>query len=104
MKVAYIKDWGKNGTCYKQRLTVDKKEFEEINACLQKKYNEDLGKIKHLITSEQMNTMCFRKPLTQTENENGKYYLSYTQLCFIAVNFRNKRIRHENTILYLKEN
>lgn len=105
MKIAYIGEHSPTGTYYRQRITVNQAEFDYINREMAKNYNEKVrfcGK-SSLITAEQMQIICYGKPLDKSPRENNKIYLNLTQLHFIwSLFLENKRFIDANTVLYIK--
>lgn len=113
MKVAYIKDWNpKSGTCYRQRITVTQKEYDMLNDKLVENYRRTANDIKQagIMTSEQLYTMTYGKPLDCSERIGNVIYLKLTQLYMIAAAIfgmpeyeqAHKRITNNNTILMIK--
>ena len=106
MKIAYIGEHHPtNGTYYRQRITVTPEEYEHINNRITEIYNKNVAlcKEKHIITSEQMNILCFSKPLDISNRHENKVYLKLSQLYLIwSLYPRNKRFTDNNTILYIK--
>lgn len=93
MKISYFKNWGANGTCYTQTITINKKEFIKIKKHLNKLKINMLNKYE---------TMYF-KTLENTPQEKNKkntlYFLNLTQLGIISCLLQNNRILTRNTIL-----
>lgn len=106
MKVAYIGEYHPtNGTFYRQRITVNKTEYNMINAALSENYSKTADKIKssHIMTNSQFETMCYQKPLNISDRAENKIYLKLNQLYFIMAMFPDqKRITDNNTVLYIK--
>lgn len=106
MKVAYIGEYHPTqGTYYRQRITVNKAEYDMINAALSENYTKTANNIKssHIMTNSQLETMCYRKPLDISDRAENKVYLKLNQLYFIMGLFPDqKRITDNNTILYIK--
>lgn len=105
MKVAYIGEYHPtNGTYYRQRITINKAEYDMINNALSINYRKTADEIKasHIMTSSQMETMCYQKPLDFSDKKENKIYLKLYQLYFIMGLFpEQKRITDNNTILYI---
>lgn len=106
MKIAYIGEYHPTaGTYYRQRITVNRAEYDYINKQLTDRYNKNIAlcKEKHVTTNEQMNILCFSKPLDISDRKENKIYLKLNQLYFIWSLFpENKRFTDNNTILYIK--
>jgi hypothetical protein len=107
MKVAYIGEYHPTeGTYYRQRITVNKAEYEIINTALSENYRNTADKIKssHIMTNSQFETMYYQKPLDLSDRAENKIYLKLNQLYFIAALFpdQRRRITNNNTILYVK--
>ena len=106
MKIAYIGEYHPTaGTYYRQRITVNKSEYDYINAALSENYRKTADKIKssHIMTNNQTETMCYQKPLDISDKTENKIYLKLNQLYFIMRLFPDqKRITDNNTILYIK--
>lgn len=113
MKVAYIGEWHPTkGTYYRQRITVTQAEYDMINQKMMERYSGVQKSIKEagIMTSEQLNTMTYGKPLDFADKINGTIYLTLTQLYSIAAAIfgipglekAHKRITNNNTILMVK--
>lgn len=105
MKIAYIGEYhSTNGTYYRQRVTVNREEFDQINKLLFEKYSKTQNTVlkNHIMTGEQLETLYYQKPLNSTEHYENKYYLKLNQVFFIMSNFPNKRWTVNNTILIVK--
>lgn len=113
MKVAYIGDWHPTkGTYYRQRITVTQEEYNMINQRMIEHYRRTQKDIKEagIITSEQLNTMTYGKPLDFAYRVDQTIYLTLTQLYMIAAAIFGmpeyekayKRITNNNTILMIK--
>lgn len=106
MKIAYIGEYHPTaGTYYRQRITVNRAEYDYINAALSENYRKTADAIKaaHIMTNSQMGTMCYQKPLDISDKTEDKIYLKLNQLYFIMRLFPDqKRITDNNTILYIK--
>lgn len=109
IKISFIKDWGKNGTCYRQRIRVSGEDAINICRILQEDY-EEIQKIKrekHIYTSTEMNRISYQKALAETDNLSigtmTKYFLNLTQLESILeyVYNKDKRVNYTNTTLVL---
>ena len=107
MKIAYIGEYHPTqGTYYRQRITVNREEYNKINAALSEHYTRTAQNIKaaRIMTYSQMETMCYEKPLDISDRKENKIYLKLNQLYFIMRLFPDqKRITDNNTILYIKE-
>lgn len=107
MKIAYRGEYHPtNGTYYRQRITVTPSEYDYINKRITDIYNKNIALYheKHVITSEQMNILCFSKPLDISDRKENKIYLKLNQLYLIWSFFPEcKRFTDNNTILYIKE-
>lgn len=107
MTIAYIGEHHPTtGTYYRQRLTVSPAEYNYINERITALYNKNVNHVKNspLITSEQMRTLCFSKPLDISDRDGSKIYLTLSQLYLIWSFFPdNKRFTDNNTILLIKE-
>ena len=113
MKVAYIGDWHPTkGTYYRQRITVTQDEYNMINQKMMENYSRTQKDIKKsaIITSEQMHTITYGKPLDFADRVDQTIYLNLTQLYMIAAAIygmpeyekAHKRITNNNTILMIK--
>lgn len=106
MKIAYIGEYHPtNGTYYRQRITVTQEEYELINKKLIDNYKRTQKNIQKsgIMTWEQMNTICYRKPLDVSDRCGNKIYLKLNQLYMIWSMFpENKRFTDNNTILMIK--
>lgn len=113
MKIAYIGDWHPTkGTYYRQRITVTQEEYDMINAKMVEWYRRTEKDIKEtgLMTSEQLHTMTYGKPLDFADRVDQTIYLTLTQLYMIAAAIfgmpeyekAHKRITNNNTILMIK--
>lgn len=113
MKVAYVSDWHPTkGTHYRQRITVTQAEYDMINQKMMERYSGVQKSVKQagIMTSEQMTTMVYGKPLDFADRINGTIYLTLTQLYSIAAAIFgmpeykkvHKRITDNNTILMIK--
>ena len=106
MKIAYIGEYHPtNGTYYRQRITVNQAEYDQINAALSEKYRQTADAIKaaHIMSNRQFETMCYQKPLDISDRAENKIYLKLNQLYFIMAMFPDqKRITDNNTILYIQ--
>lgn len=103
MKIAYIGEHHPTeGTYYRQRITVNRVEFNAINNVLQNRYTwtEKSVRMNHIMTTAQADILCYGYPLDPTQN---KHYLKLTQLYTIRAAFPNKRITDNNTILIVKD-
>lgn len=113
MKIAYIGDWHPTkGTYYRQRITVTQKEYDMINEKMVERYRRTQKDIKEagIMTSEQLHTMTYGKPLDFADRVDQTIYLTLTQLYMIAAAIFGmpeyekayKRITNNNTILMIK--
>ena len=106
MKVAYIGEYHPTaGTYYRQRITVNQAEYDLINAALSENYRKTADKIRaaHIMTSSQLETMCYQKPLDISDRKENKIYLKLNQLYFIMRLFPDQgRITDNNTVLYIR--
>ena len=106
MKIAYIGEYHPtNGTYYRQRITVNKEEYEYINKKMIDNYTKTKSEIKKsgIMTNEQLSTICYRKPLDVSDRSGNKIYLKLNQLYMIWSLFpENKRFTDNNTVLYIK--
>ena len=106
MKIAYIGEYHPTaGTYYRQRITVSRAEYDQINNALSDHYQKTAADIKaaHIISNSQLETMCYQKPLDISDKAENKIYLKLNQLYFIMGLFPDqKRITNNNTILYVK--
>lgn len=113
MKIAYIGDWHPTkGTYYRQQITVTQKEYDMINQRMFEHYSRTQKDIKEagIMTSEQLNTMTYGKPLDFADRVDQTIYLTLTQLYMIAAAIfgmpeyekAHKRITNNNTILMIK--
>lgn len=107
MKIAYIGEYHPtSGTYYRQRITVNRAEYDKINAALSENYRKTAENIKssHIMTGAQFETMYYQKPLDISDKKENKIYLKLNQLYFIMWLFPDqKRITDNNTILYIKK-
>jgi hypothetical protein len=106
MKIAYIGEYHPtNGTYYRQRITVSQSEYEYINKKLTENYTKTQRNIKRtgIMPSQQLETICYRKPLDVSDRNGNKIYLKLNQLYMIWSLFPdNKRFTDNNTILMIK--
>ena len=106
MKIAYIGEHHPtSGTYYRQRITVTRAEYDKINAALSENYRRTAADIKtsHIMSTSQLETMCYQKPLDISDKTENKIYLKLHQLYFIMWLFPDqKRITDNNTILYIR--
>ncbi len=113
MKIAYIGDWHPTkGTYYRQRITITQDEYDMINGKMAERYRRTHKDIKEagIVTSEQLDTIVYGKPLDFADCVDQTIYLTLTQLHMIAAAIfgmpeydkAHKRIKNNNTILMIK--
>ena len=103
IKVAYnVKEWDNEGTCYRQRVTMDKCYFDVFyNKIYEERMKRGLDKVKMLLTSEEMYDKAY---LTTPKVVGGLSFLNNTQTRFLSEVFDIDRLKLDrNTFIKVKE-
>ena len=103
VKVGYRKNWGSDGTCYTQTITLTKDFAKYINKQI-KYYHNASDETKNIICDSVGFSKYYDYYLDEIDTKKSINYLFLTQLSFIYYylsinNYDISRIKKRNTIL-----